>query len=119
MDCHPVRVLPFVSPLRIVPAEDVLIFAFRLRQYPLYSKAAPPPALAKDFEPGAFEKSQAYGKDKAKFALFSGIYKQAVDSSLLQFGFYSWSWTAAGSLIHKFGYTPQYQVRVCSFCLTR
>ncbi|KAJ2913084.1 hypothetical protein MD484_g7336, partial [Candolleomyces efflorescens] len=81
-----------------------------LRQYPLYSKTAPPPALEKDFEPGAFEKSQAYGKDKAKFALFSGIYKQAVDSSLLQFGFYSWSWQAAGSLIQKLGYSPQYQI---------
>ena len=83
----------------------------RLRQFPLYSKTAPPPVLKDHFKEEVFKKSQAYGKDKAKFALFSGLYKQAVDSSLLQFGFYSWSWNAAGSLIQKLGYGPQYQVR--------
>ncbi|KAF5320063.1 hypothetical protein D9611_010292 [Ephemerocybe angulata] len=81
-----------------------------LRQYPLYSKKAPPAALEKDFEPGAFEKSQAYGKDKAKFALFSGLYKQILDSTLLHFGFYAWSWQAAGQLIAKLGYNSKYEI---------
>jgi len=81
-----------------------------LRQYPLYDKKEPPEALKKDFEPGQFEKSQKYGKDKAKFALFSGIYKQAVDSAMLQYGFYAWSWKAAGCLIARLGYGPEHEI---------
>jgi STE24 endopeptidase len=65
-----------------------------------------------------FEKSQNYGKDKAKFALFSGLFKQVLDSSMLQFGFYSWSWGASGALIGKFGFGPEYQVRRL-FCKQR
>ncbi|KIJ91753.1 hypothetical protein K443DRAFT_471063 [Laccaria amethystina LaAM-08-1] len=81
-----------------------------LRQYPLYSKKEPPAALASHFGPGVFEKSQNYGKDKAKFALFSGLFKQVLDSSMLQFGFYSWSWGASGALIGKFGFGSEYQI---------
>ncbi|KAF8966136.1 peptidase family M48-domain-containing protein [Flammula alnicola] len=81
-----------------------------IRQYPLYSKTAPPEVLAEHFDPGVFEKSQRYGKDKAKFALFSGFYKQLVESLLLQYGFNAWSWSAAGKLIAKFGYGPEYQI---------
>ncbi|KAH9475229.1 CAAX prenyl protease 1 [Psilocybe cubensis] len=81
-----------------------------IRQYPLYSKTSPPEVLAKHFDKGVFEKSQAYGKDKARFALFSGIYKQATDSLMLQYGFYAWSWSAAGALLAKVGYGPEYQI---------
>ncbi|KAF4622317.1 hypothetical protein D9613_009267 [Agrocybe pediades] len=81
-----------------------------IRQYPLYSKKEPPAALAKHFDAGVFEKSQNYGKDKAKFAFFSGIFKQLLDSLLLHYGFYAWSWTAAGKLITKAGYGPEYEI---------
>ncbi|KAF9483720.1 hypothetical protein BDN70DRAFT_873575 [Pholiota conissans] len=81
-----------------------------IRQYPLYSKTAPPPALAEHFDPGVFEKSQKYGKDKAKFALFSGLYKQLVESLLLHYGFNAWSWSASGYLLAKVGYGPEYQI---------
>ena len=83
----------------------------RIRQYPLYSKTEPPASLAKHFEPGVFEKSQNYGKDKAKFALFSGIFKQLLDSLMLQFGFYSWSWGASQSIMTKMGYGQGYEVK--------
>lgn len=66
--------------------------------------------LAKHFDKGVFEKSQNYGKDKAKFALFSGIYKQLTDSLMLQYGFYAWSWGAAGRLLKLVGYGEEYQV---------
>lgn len=52
-----------------------------------------------------------YGKDKAKFAFVSGLYKQTLDSVMLQFGFYAWAWRAAGGLLAKVGYGPEYQVR--------
>jgi STE24 endopeptidase len=86
-------------------------FFKRIRQYPLYSKTEPPALLAKHFEPGVFEKSQNYGKDKAKFALFSGIFKQLLDSFMLQFGFYSWSWGASQSIMTKLGYGQGYEVK--------
>ena len=82
----------------------------RLRQYPLYSKTAPPEVLSAHFDADAFKKSQLYGKDKAKFALISGLYKQAVDSLILYFGFYAWSWSVAGIIINKLGYTSEYEV---------
>ncbi|KAF9005120.1 peptidase family M48-domain-containing protein [Cyathus striatus] len=49
-----------------------------IRQYPLYSKSAPPSALAEHFTPAVFEKSQKYGRDKARFAFFSGLFKQCL-----------------------------------------
>ncbi|EPQ53086.1 hypothetical protein GLOTRDRAFT_140021 [Gloeophyllum trabeum ATCC 11539] len=81
-----------------------------LRQYPLYSKAAPPAILEGHFDKDTFEKSQRYGKDKAKFSLFAGIYKQVIDSALIQFGAYAWSWDIAGKILSRFGYGPAYEI---------
>lgn len=68
-----------------------------------------PPALASHFSQAVFEKSQTYGRDKAKYALFSGIYKQAIDSLLLHYGFYAWAWAAGGDVIRKLGYGEEYE----------
>lgn len=92
---------------------------YSLRQYPLYSKTEPPKLLAPHFEPGVFEKSQNYGRDKAKFALLSGLYKQCLDSIMLHYGFYAWSWSAAGQLLAKFGYGSEYEVGVFIFWAKR
>jgi len=81
-----------------------------LRQYPLYSKTEPPSALASHFTPEVFKKSQSYGKDKARFALISGLFKQCIDSAMLHFGFYAWSWGASGRLLSCFGYGPEYEI---------
>ncbi|KAJ6558176.1 metalloendopeptidase [Mycena capillaripes] len=81
-----------------------------LRQYPLYSKTEPPAALAAHISASDFEKSQKYGKDKAKFALFSGFYKQCLDSTMLHFGFYAWSWDFTGTVMARFGYGVEYQI---------
>ncbi|PCH34809.1 hypothetical protein WOLCODRAFT_133619 [Wolfiporia cocos MD-104 SS10] len=81
-----------------------------LRQYPLYSKPAPPAALAAHFTDEVFTKSQAYGRDKAKFSLFAGLYKQTIDSLLLHYGVYPWAWAVGGRAIGKFGYGPEYEI---------
>ncbi|KAI9068966.1 hypothetical protein FKP32DRAFT_1587294 [Trametes sanguinea] len=81
-----------------------------LRQFPLYSKTEPPPVLAEHFKPDTFKKSQAYGKDKAKFSLVSGLYKQIVDSLFLHYGLMAWSWTVGGRIIAKLGYGPEYEI---------
>ncbi|KAH9942806.1 peptidase family M48-domain-containing protein [Amylocystis lapponica] len=81
-----------------------------LRQYPLYSKTVPPSALAVHFAPDEFAKSQTYGKDKAKFSLVAGLYKQIVDSAMLHFGAYAWAWDISGKLLAKFGYGAEYEI---------
>ncbi|KAF9072524.1 peptidase family M48-domain-containing protein [Rhodocollybia butyracea] len=81
-----------------------------LRQYPLYSKTSPPEALASHITQEDFEKSQKYGKDKAKFSIFSKLFSQCVDSAMLQYGFYAWCWGAAGTILGKFGYGTDYEI---------
>lgn len=82
-----------------------------LRQYPLYSKLSPPALLANHFKPGVFEKSQEYGKDKAKFSLIAGLYRQILDTVQIQSAlYYPWAWSFAGQAIQKFGYGPEYQI---------
>lgn len=89
-----------------------------IRQYPLYSKTEPPAVLAAHFSPDAdtFEKSQKYGKDKAKFSIFSGLYKQCIDSAMIQYGFYAWAWATADRILVKFGYGPEYEVSHLLHC---
>lgn len=33
-------------------------------------------------------------EDKVKFALFSGLLKESIDSAMLHYGFYAWAWGA-------------------------
>ncbi|TFY77410.1 hypothetical protein EWM64_g6604 [Hericium alpestre] len=82
-----------------------------LRQFPLYNKTAPPAVLADHFKPDVFEKSQKYGKHKAKFSLFSGLYKQIVDTIQIGSGlYYPWAWMFAGQLLLWAGYGSEYQI---------
>jgi len=81
-----------------------------LRQFPLYSKTEPPAVLKEYFKDDTFKKSQAYGKDKAKFSLCSGLFRQVLDSALLHYGVYAWSWDLAGSIRSVAGYGPEHEV---------
>lgn len=115
MACGPLRIVSAVRPRSISRlrclSDYVSMGCTRIRQYPLYSKKEPPASLAGHFDANVFDKSQKYGKDKAKFALFSGLYKQIWDSLMLHYGFYAWAWTAGGHLLSKFGYGSEYEVR--------
>ena len=87
---------------------------YLLRQYPLYNKTEPPAVLAPHFKDDEFKKSQAYGKDKAKFPIFSGLFKQLLDSAMIHYGFYAWAWGAAGQFLARFGYGRQYEVSLAT-----
>ena len=87
-----------------------LFETYLLRQYPLYNKTEPPAVLAPYFKDDEFQKSQAYGKDKAKFSIFSGLFKQLLDSAMIHCGFYVWAWGAAGQFLARFSCGPQYEV---------
>ncbi|KAI9436819.1 peptidase family M48-domain-containing protein [Russula earlei] len=82
-----------------------------LRQYPLYSKVAPPAVLADHFTLEVFEKSQKYGKHKARFSIVSGLYRQFITTIELASGFYyPWIWRTSGRLLGLAGYGPEYLI---------
>jgi len=80
------------------------------RQYPNYSKKEPPAALKEHFDPETFEKSQIYGKDKAKFGIFKGLVGQGIDTAIIYYGAYAYLWQVAGNLIARFGYGTEYEI---------
>lgn len=86
-----------------------------LRQYPNFSKSSPPPVLAEHLPPEEFKKSQAYGRDKAKFAILSTLYGQILETAIIYYGGYSWAWKIAGILLGKLGYGSEYEVCYLSF----
>jgi STE24 endopeptidase len=68
--------------------------------------------LKNQFDQETFEKSQRYGKHKAKFTLVQGLFQQTLSSALMHFGVYAWAWQTGGTLIGKLGYAPaQNEVR--------
>lgn len=75
--------------------------------------------LAEHFSEEDFHKSQVYGKDKAKFALVSGLYKQAVDSLMLHYGLFAWAWDCGGQIVTKLGYSSEYEVCTLQLILNR
>ena len=112
LDRLPVWILPPVGLFHRAsndPTYRLTIYS-RLRQFPLYTKTTPPAVLSNHFNQETFEKSQNYGKDKAKFSLFSGLFKQCIDSALLHYGIYAWSWDVAGRSLARFGYGSEDEV---------
>lgn len=80
------------------------------RQYKYYSKQAPPAALKEYVPLDKFQKSQAYGKDKAQLSFFKTIYSQIWDTAFLYYGGYAICWSAGGQVIAMMGYGPEYQI---------
>lgn len=70
----------------------------------MYSKKSPPDALAHKFEPEVFEKSQLYGRDKARFSLVSSAFSQVLELGMLYFDVTPWVWGVAGNILAKYGY---------------
>ena len=78
---------------------------FETYQYPLYNKTEPPAVLASHFNNDESQNSQVYGKDKAKFSIFSGLFGQ-FGSAMIHYGFYAWAWGTAGHFLARYGYDP-------------
>ncbi|KAG8735911.1 hypothetical protein FRC10_010011 [Ceratobasidium sp. 414] len=86
--------------------ESYLIF----RQYPNYSRPTPPAALKEHFTEEVFQKSQRYGRDKARFQVVSKLYSQLLETGMIVFGAFPWAWSTAGDVLTKFGYGPEYEI---------
>ncbi|GAO16968.1 uncharacterized protein UV8b_06675 [Ustilaginoidea virens] len=72
-----------------------------LRQYRILQKTQPPAVLAKEISQHTFDKSQAYGRAKARFEIVSGLYAQIQNVAFIHYDVLPklWSWT--GSLLLK------------------
>jgi hypothetical protein len=110
MGCHHLRVVPDVYLFPCLTFMIELTTSRSIRQYPLYDKQAPPDALKSHFDGDTFEKSQEYGRDKARFAFVSGIYRQLTTTAELYFDFYPWAWSTAGNMLSKLGYGGEVSV---------
>ncbi|KAG8684614.1 hypothetical protein FRC08_013600, partial [Ceratobasidium sp. 394] len=86
--------------------ESYLIF----RQYPNYSRPHPPAALREHFTDEVFQKSQRYGRDKARFQVVSKLYSQLLETGMIVFGAFPWAWGTAGNILAKYGYGPEYEI---------
>ncbi|GJJ14172.1 hypothetical protein Clacol_008433 [Clathrus columnatus] len=81
-----------------------------IRDLPHFSKTEPPPVLAKHLTAEEFKKSQAYGRDKARFSIISTLYGQILETAIIYFSGYSWAWSIAGILLAKLGYGSEYEI---------
>jgi STE24 endopeptidase len=72
-----------------------------LRQYSVLQKPAPPAVLSKEVTQEVFEKSQAYGRAKAKFSLINGLWSQLQNLAFIQFDVLPKLWSFAGTLLEK------------------
>lgn len=72
------------------------------RQYGVLQKTKPPVVLSKEVSQETFDKSQAYGRAKAKFEVISGLWAQIQNVAFIQYDVLPkmWSWT--GELLLKF-----------------
>ncbi|CAG8957935.1 hypothetical protein HYFRA_00000276 [Hymenoscyphus fraxineus] len=78
-------------------------FAFEsflsLRQYQVLKKTAPPKVLKNEVSQDVFDKSQAYGRAKAKYTLFSGLYGQIQNTAFIYYDVLPKLWAVAGSFL--------------------
>ena len=68
-----------------------------LRQLPLYSRTAPPAALAAHVDAATFDKSQRYGRHKARYALLVAAANTALTLGFVWGNVYAWAWSTAAT----------------------
>ncbi|KAF2810090.1 CaaX prenyl protease [Mytilinidion resinicola] len=81
--------------------ENWLLF----RQYRVLSKTSQPKALENEIDKPTFNKSQEYGRAKAKFGFFSSLFNQAKGLAVIWYDVYPKVWAVAGLLLTR--YAPE------------
>ncbi|KAL1838608.1 hypothetical protein VTJ49DRAFT_2476 [Mycothermus thermophilus] len=93
------------------------------RQFRVLQRTKPPKVLEKEVSQEVFDKSQAYGRAKAKFAGASGLYAQLQNLAIYHFDVLPKLWSLAGDFLLRFaparftGEISQSIVFVLGFCL--
>lgn len=67
-----------------------------LRQYQILQQKKPPKVLEGEIKQDVFDKSQAYGRAKAKFGFVSGLYSQIQNYSIIYFDLLPQLWAITG-----------------------
>ncbi|KAH8726348.1 CaaX prenyl protease [Phaeosphaeriaceae sp. PMI808] len=78
--------------------ENWLLF----RQYRVLQRTSVPKALSKEIDTATFDKSQAYGRAKAKFSFISQLFNQAKSLAALYFNLYPVVWGIAGTVVARY-----------------
>jgi len=66
------------------------------RQYRVLSRTQIPPALRQEISQETYDKSQAYGRAKAKFGAVSGVFGQVKNWFVITRDIYPWLWGVTG-----------------------
>ncbi|KAG9250248.1 peptidase family M48-domain-containing protein [Emericellopsis atlantica] len=69
------------------------------RQYRVLNRPSPPQVLAKEVSTADFEKSQAYGRAKAKFSMVNGLWDLLQNLAVYQFDVLPKLWDLTGDLL--------------------
>jgi len=72
------------------------------RQYRVLQRTKPPKVLEQEVSQEVFDKSQAYGRAKAKFGLFNNLYGQLQNLAFYQFDVLPKLWSWSGNLLLRF-----------------
>ncbi|KAK3378503.1 peptidase family M48-domain-containing protein [Podospora didyma] len=73
-----------------------------LRQYQVLQQKKPPKVLELEVSKEVFDKSQAYGRAKAKYAMFNGLYGQIQNIAFYQYDVLPKLWAWTGKLLLSF-----------------
>ncbi|KPM38829.1 CAAX prenyl protease 1 [Neonectria ditissima] len=73
-----------------------------IRQYRILQKPSPPAVLSKEVSQEVFDKSQAYGRAKAKFEIVNGLWSQIQNVAFIHFDVLPKLWSWSGDLLLKF-----------------
>ncbi|KOS17098.1 CAAX prenyl protease 1 [Escovopsis weberi] len=69
------------------------------RQYRVLNRTKPPAVLAKEVTRETFDKSQAYGRAKARFSVVSGLWGQITNIAFIQLDLLPKLWLSTGALL--------------------
>ncbi|KAF9884156.1 hypothetical protein FE257_002214 [Aspergillus nanangensis] len=72
------------------------------RQYKFLQRTKPPQVLEKEVSQDVFDRSQAYGRAKAKFSFFSGLYGQVQNLAFIYGDVLPKLWGASGLLLLRY-----------------
>ncbi|OAA56384.1 CaaX prenyl protease [Cordyceps fumosorosea ARSEF 2679] len=76
-----------------------------LRQYRVLQATKPPAVLAKEIPQDTFDKSQAYGRAKARFGLVSGLWSQIQNFAFIHYDVLPKLWSLTGDWLLRFAPT--------------
>ncbi|KAK5113893.1 hypothetical protein LTR85_010426 [Meristemomyces frigidus] len=78
------------------------------RQYKVLQRTTVPPQLKHEIDQKTFDKSQAYGRAKAKFGFVSGVWGQIKNYIVIQYNAYPYLWALTGTWLLKYA-SPRFQ----------